>query len=82
MFSSPAYGLSIVGETTNDFYICHDIINPSNKINQIQNRNEEEYDDENIDSSDSDVKTPEDLSRKCALSFLEELFYVNINSKS
>jgi len=30
-----------------------------------------------MDSADSEIKTPEDLSRKCALSFLEELFYVN-----
>jgi len=59
----------------NDFYISQDIINISNQnINRNYNKNE----DENIETSDSYIKTPEDLSRKCCLSFLEELFYVNI----
>jgi len=50
---SQGYGLSLVGETTNDFYVSYDIINTV---------------------SEEDI-TPEDLSRKCCLSFLEEVFY-------
>lgn len=32
-----------------------------------------------MNSDDKNEKTPEDLSKKCALSFLEELFYVCFN---
>lgn len=52
------------------------MINPSNNDKTNNNKADSEEDEE-IDSDDKDVKTPEDLSRKCALSFLEELFYVS-----
>lgn len=60
--SSPGYGLSLVGETTNGFFFSADIVNYSNTTDE-----------------DEDVKlSPEDLSRKCAMKLLDEIFYVNI----
>jgi len=52
------------------------MINPSNNDDNKLNRQENEYQDEEMEFNDKDIKTPEDLSKKCALSFLEELFYV------
>jgi len=67
--------MNVVAETTNDFFLGFDIINKlkneSGKIKEYElNINED-----NNDSNNDDM-TPEELSRKCCLSFLEEIFYV------
>ena len=63
--------MSLVGETTNDFYISYDIINHNKTENS-----EEQY--ENEEDNSNSIQTPEDLIRKCCISFLEDLFYVKL----
>jgi hypothetical protein len=58
--------LSLVGETINGFYISHDMIHEINKAVKYSNKEESR----NI--------TPEDFSRACCVSFLEEVYYVKI----
>ena len=62
--------MNVVAETTNDFYLGFDIINKSKN----ENNNKNKFEDNN-EEDDSDM-TPEELSKKCCLSFLEEIFYV------
>lgn len=73
--------MNVVAETTNDFYLGFDIIN---KLKGKEERNKQyidlEENEENL--NDNMDMTPEDLSRKCCLSFLEEIFYVNLKHKN
>jgi hypothetical protein len=63
LISSPGYGISLVAETLNGYFISADISNNKNDESEIK------------EISTTDL-TPEDLARKCALNLLEELFYV------
>jgi hypothetical protein len=66
--------MNVVAETTNDFYLGFDIIN---KLKTENNRKNKEYDlNDDNNNVNEDEMTPEELSKKCCLSFLEETFYV------
>jgi RNA 3'-terminal phosphate cyclase-like protein len=61
--SSPGYGLSLVAETTEGFFFCSDITNNVRESSQFKQ----------LETNTA----PEDLARKCSMSLLEDLFYVN-----
>jgi hypothetical protein len=71
--------MNVVAETTNDFFLGFDCINKlknenDNKLREYEINNDD--DNHENDNFNNNEMTPEELSKKCCLSFLEEIFYV------